>query len=86
MDSISDAMKAALEHPMEEPPHRPRLTRTPKAQKQAAQEAGNIWWGLAGFVGSLSLAAMLLMRNKRRNAEWRARHDAALAAMDFGGD
>jgi len=79
-------MKAALDHPLEEPPHRPKLTRTPKAQKHASQDLGNIWWGLAGFAGALSLGAMLLMRNRKRKAERRDRHDQALAAMDFGGD
>jgi hypothetical protein len=81
MDSMAEAMKEALEHPIPEPPHRPRLTWKPKASVKTPTTSGSgyFWWGL---IGSLAAAA-LLRRGTRRTSDRRAQ---ALAAMDFGGD
>jgi hypothetical protein len=63
MDSMADAMKRALENPLEAPPHRPRLVRIPKAVDR--RQANFLWMMLAGSAASLSLATMLLFSGAR---------------------
>lgn len=82
MESMAEAMKVALEHPIPKPPHKPRTTWKPKAS--AATTSGGsryFWWGLAGSIA----AALLLRRGSKTRSEWRARSES-LASMDFGGD
>ncbi|MEO5923436.1 MAG: hypothetical protein ABIR70_06385 [Bryobacteraceae bacterium] len=86
MHSMSEAMKAALEHPMEEAPHKPRVAWTPKAVPRTDDDAGSVWWGLAVIVGSISVAAATLILRGKRNAASELRRAEALGAMDFGGD
>ncbi len=83
MDSMSDAMRAALEHPIEEPPQKPTVAWKPRTniKETASAGSGYFWLGLAGSVG----ATLLFLRQRKKRSERRAL-PAAFAELEFGGD
>ncbi len=81
MHSMSEALKTALEHPMEEPPHRPKTTWKPKASRSATTSPMYFWWGLLGSTA----ATLLFLHGRKRRAEERARLSAQ-EVFDFGAD
>ena len=86
MDSMSDAMKVALEHPIPEPPHRPRVMWKRKASVTKKERGERLAWCLACIGGSITAAVALMLMSGKRQSSWESRRQGALAAMDFGGD
>jgi len=82
MDSMSDALKTALEHPIEGQPHKPKMTWKPKATRSTtATSPTYFWWGLLG-----STAATLLFLHGRKKRFEEQKRLSAQEAFDFGGD